>query len=155
MAAAPDKRSQLILRVPRDQTPATITLDDGDHGHAMLFVAPGDSVARWIEETSPFVPVSYSTGVRLVARAALACVTVQAMHAPPPPAEDDLPVERQRVRVRLRAGRSVEGELRWIATVGRNRTLDCMNDPQTHIVVRDADQVSYIAKAQIASVEEL
>ena len=66
-----------------------------------------------------------------------------------------LPLERQRVRIRLRGGRSIEGELRWIAPAGRRRTADCLNDPLTHVVVNDSAYVSFIAKAHIAYAEEL
>lgn len=147
-----DKRSQQLLRLPRDQTPVTITLEDGDQAMATLFLAPGSSLIRFLEEAAAFVPVSYTTGLRLVARNSIACLTVLASDAP---AEDpDLPLERQRVKIRLRGGRSVEGELRWIGVSGRRRTADCLNDPLAHVVVHDGQQVSFVAKAHIAHVEE-
>ena len=130
-----------------------ITLEDGEHAHAMLFLAPGSSVIRFLEEAAPFVPVSYTTGLRLVARNSIACLTVQAMDAPPE--DPDLPLERQRVRIRLRGGRSIEGELRWIAPAGRRRTADCLNDPLAHVVVHGGEQVSFVAKVHIAYAEEL
>lgn len=148
-----DKRSQQLLRLPRDQTPVTVTLEDGEQAHAMLFLPPGSSVIRFLEEAASFVPVNYTTGLRLVARDSIACLTVQATDAPPE--DPDLPLERQRVRIRLRGGRSIEGELRWIAVTGRRRTADCLNDPLTHVVVHDGQQVSFVAKAHIAHAEEL
>jgi hypothetical protein len=150
---SPDKRSQQLFRLPRDQTPVTVTLEDGEQAHAMLFLAPGSSVIRFLEEASPFVPVSYTSGLRLVARDSIACVTVQATDAPPD--DPELPLERQRVRIRLRGGRSIEGELRWIAPAGRRRTADCLNDPLAHVVVHDGQQVSFVAKAHIAYAEEV
>jgi len=150
---SPDKRSQQLLRLPRDQTPVMITLEDGEHAHAMLFLTPGSSMIRFLEEAAPFVPVSYTSGLRLVARSSIACVTVLATDAPPD--DPELPLERQRVRIRLRGGRTVEGELRWIAPAGRRRTADCLNDPLTHVVVHDGAHVSFIAKVHIAYAEEL
>jgi hypothetical protein len=130
-----------------------ITLEDGDHAHATLFLAPGSSVIRYLEEAASFVPVSYSGGLRLVARSSIACLTLLTMDAPPE--DPDLPLERQRVRIRLRGGRSIEGELRWIASDGRRRTADCLNDPLAHVVVHEGDHVSFIAKVHIAYTEEL
>lgn len=148
-----DKRSQQLLKLPRDQTPVTITLEDGDHAQAMLFVAPGASILRFLEEANPFVPVSYTTGLRLVARTSIACLTILASDAPA--VDADMPFERQRVRIRLRGGRAVEGEMRWIAPAGRRRTADCLNDPLTHVEVHDGQHVSYVAKVHIAYAEEI
>ena len=142
-----------MLRLPRDQTPVRITLEDGEQALGMMFVAPGSSVIRYLEDAAAFVPVSYSAGLRLIARASIACVTLQASDAPPD--DPELPLERQRVRIRLRGGRLIEGELRWIAAVGRRRTADCLNDPLAHVVVHDAEHVSFIAKVHIAYAEEL
>lgn len=150
---SPDKRSQQLLRLPRDQTPVMITLEDGEQAHAMLFLAPGSSVIRFLEEAAAFVPVSYTSGLRLVARSSIACLTVLATDAPPE--DPDLPVERQRVRIRLRGGRAIEGELRWIAASGRRRTADGLNDPLAHVVVHDGQHVSFVAKVHIAYAEEL
>ena len=130
-----------------------ITLEDGEQAHAMLFLAPGSSVIRFLEDAPPFVPVSYTAGLRLVSRSSIACITVQSTDAPPE--DPDLPLERQRVRIRLRGGRSIEGELRWIASSGRRRTADCLNDPMLHVVVHEAAHVSFIAKVHIAYTEEL
>ena len=141
-------RSQPILRVPRDQTPVSVTLHDGERASALLFVPPGDSIAKLLSDSTTFVPVSYSSGTRLVARTAIACITVHVIHARLD--DGDLPRERQRAIVRLRAGTLIQGELRWIAPPGRRRTLDCINDDATHLMIHDGDYVSYIAKAHIA-----
>ena len=130
-----------------------ITLEDGDQAQAMLFLAPGSSVIRFLEDAAAFVPVSYTNGLRLVARDSIACLTVLATDAPPE--DPELPLERQRVRIRLRGGRSFEGELRWIGVSGRRRTADCLNDQLAHVVVHEGQHVSFIAKAHIAHAEEL
>jgi hypothetical protein len=150
-APGEDKRSQQILRVPRNQTPAKLAVDGEESANVLLFVPPGEPVARLYAEDSPFVPVRYSAGVRLVARRAIAFVTIQATDAV---VEPELALEQQRVRVHVR-GRAIEGELRWIAAHDSRRTIDCLNDPMTYVVVYHGDEVSYIAKSHITSVEEL
>ena len=144
-------RSQPLLRVPRDQTPVILVLDDGQRANVCLFVPPGTSVIR-VLENGPFVPVSYSDGTKLIASASIACVTVSGFYARD---ENELPGEEQRVLVRLRSGHVVKGELRWIAHAGYRRVLDHLNDASSHVVVHDAEQVNYIAKGHITAVEEL
>ena len=63
------KRSQAMLRLPRDQTPAVITTHDGERADVFLFVPPGENGAQVLEDPEPFVAVIYSAGVRLVERA--------------------------------------------------------------------------------------
>lgn len=151
MPTATKDRSQPLLRVPRDQTPVVITLDDGERSGAMLFVPPGDSITRVVAETTPFVPVNFASGTRLVARTAIACITIHIIHARP----DDEPVtEHQRVTIRVRGGFIVKGELRWAAPEHRSRTLDYLNEPASHLVLHEGEYISYIAKTHIISVEE-
>src|SRR5215216_3686064 len=138
-----DQRSQPILRLPRDQTPAVLVMHDGERANVMLFVPPGDTLTHVLDNADPFVPVNFSSGTRLVARSAIACLTVHEAQ----PLDDDLPVERQRAIVSLRAGSKIEGELRWVAPPGRRRTLDYLNDGSNLLVVHGGDVTSYIAKA--------
>ena len=144
-----EQRSQPILRLPRDQTPALLVMQSGERAHVMLFVPPGGSIAEVLDGSEPFVPVSFSGGTRLVARAAIACVSVHE----PAPCEPDLPIERQTAVVRLRGGVALEGELRWVAPPGRRRTLDHLNDGCGYLIVH-GEQTSYVAKAHIVEVEE-
>jgi len=148
-----DQRSQPILRLPRDQTPAVLTMHDGELANVMLFVPPGDSITHMLEETSPFMPVSFSTGTRLLARSAIACIAVREVRWAA--SEDDLPIERQQAIVRLRGGIEIKGELRWTPPPGRRRTLDHLNEAATHLAIYDGDVTSYVAKAHIAGVEEI
>lgn len=148
-----DDRSQPILRIPRDQTPVTITLEGGERASAMLFVPPGTSVKRWLADAAPFVPVAFSSGTRLVARVSISCVTVHVVHAHVEEFEDLC--ERQRSLVRLRGGQMLRGEVRWIPATENRRMLDHLNDQSSHLVLHVEDQVSYIAKSHVASVEEL
>ncbi len=46
-----EQRSQPLLRLPKNQTPALVTMHDGERAQVMLFVAPGDSLAHYIDET--------------------------------------------------------------------------------------------------------
>ena len=148
-----DDRSQPILRIPRDQTPVAITLEGGERANATLFVPPGTAVKRWLTDAAPFVPVAFSTGTKLVARASITCVTVHVIHAHVE--EFEGLCERQRSLVRLRGGQMVRGEVRWIPDSENRRMLDHLNDHSTHLVIHVDDQVSYIAKTNVASVEEL
>ena len=153
MATTTDDRSQPILRIPRDQTPVTITLEGGERANAMLFVPPGTSVKRWLADAAPFAPVAFSSGTKLVARTSITCITVHVVHAHVEEFEELC--QRQRSLVRLRDGQMVRGEVRWIPESDNRRMLDHLNDQSTHLVIHVDDQVSYIAKTQIAAVEEL
>jgi hypothetical protein len=117
----------------------------------MLFVPPGDPISHLLDDSDPFMPVSYSTGTRLVARAAIACIAVREVLW----VSDDLPLERQQAIVRLRGGGDVKGELRWTAPPGRRRTLDHLNDGAAYLALHDGDLTTYVAKVHITSVEEL
>jgi hypothetical protein len=127
-------------------------MHDGERAQVFLFVAPGASLSRWIDETARFLPMGFAGGTRLVARDAIAAFSVHVLHAP---AEDELPGERQLAIVRLRSGASIKGELRWVAPEGQRRTLDFMNDDAAYVVVHDTEHIIYVAKAHIASVEEV
>jgi hypothetical protein len=76
---------------------------------------------------------------------------------PEDPDEAALPLERQRARVRLRSGTALEGELRWISPDGERRTADYVNASGAYFVLHAAEPLTrlYVAKAQVATVEEL
>ena len=153
MSTPTKDRSQPLLRVPRDQTPVTLILDDGERANAFLFVSPGTPVARAIAEAGPFVPVSYTDGTKLVARDSMACIIVSTMYAREE--QDDLPTELQPVVIRLRSGHVVKGALRWTPYAGHRRVLDHLNDDATHIVLQDNGYLSFVRKTHIMTVEEL
>ena len=75
MEGKPDDRSQPILRVPRDKTPAELTLDDGEKSYVLLYIAPGDRISQVFDDSNPFMPVTNGAGTRFVPRKAVACVT--------------------------------------------------------------------------------
>ena len=149
--ASTEQRSQPLLRLPKNQTPAMITMHDGERAQVFLFVAPGDKLTHYVNEASRFLPMGFASGTRLIARDSIATISVHVLHAP---AEDELPGERQHVLVRLRSGAIVKGELRWVAPEGSRRTLDFMNDDATSFVVYDTEHIIYVFKSHVASVEE-
>lgn len=146
-----EQRSQPLLRLPKNQTPAQLTMHDGERAQVFLFVAPGDSLTHVLDEDSRFVPMGFSSGTRLVARDAIAALSVHVMHAH---AEDELPGERQRAVIKLRSGTLVKGELRWVAPEGRRRTLDFLNSETPYFVAYDTEHVHYVFKSHVALVEE-
>src|SRR5688572_10445067 len=119
MATTQDDRSQPILRIPRDRTPVTLTLEGGERATAMLFVPPGTSVKRWLADAAPFVPVAFTTGTKLVARDSIACITVHVVHAHVE--EFEALGQRQKTLIRLRGGQLMRGELRWIPETDNRR----------------------------------
>jgi hypothetical protein len=152
MSSSTKDRSQPLLKLPKNQTPALVTMHDGAEAQVYMFVAPGDKVTQVVEDTSPFLPMSFSTGTRLVARASIASLRIHVMHAP---IEEELPGERQNVLVRMCCSKTIKGELRWVAPEGQRRTLDHLNNGASYFVVHDHEHVTYITKAHVASVEEV
>lgn len=152
MPPSTEQRSQPLLRLPKNQTPAMVTLHDGDRAQVFLFVSPGDSVAQVLAGGASFVPMGFASGTKLVARDAIAALSVHVLHAP---IEDELPGERQAVVVRLRSGAIVRGELRWVPIEGARRTLDFLNRDASHLVIHDVEHVIYVALAHVATVEEV
>ena len=99
-----------------------------------------------------FIPVVTRGVEHLVARAAIACFGVPPDRAPK--LDEDLAAVVQAVKVTLRSGAVVEGELRWIAPPGQQRTTDCLNGDTPYLVVY-APETSYIVvKTHIAMVTE-
>jgi hypothetical protein len=154
MAALPhQRRSQQVMRLPVDHLVASLILVNGERVDAILFLPPGEEVARALTEGDPFLPVALAKGIRLVARTAIACIGIPA--APPKAAHDgDLPTERQVATVMLRGGAALEGELRWTGGFGANRTCDYLNEAASHVELHASDTTWYVAKSQIAWVEE-
>jgi hypothetical protein len=136
--------------MPVDLVTATLILHDGDRSEIILFMPPGEDMARLVSEGDRFLPVTRAGKVCLVARSAIACLGVTPRVARP----DDLPVERQAAIVRLESGTVLEGELRWIAPEGKQRTADFLNGASPYIEVFTAALTYYVLKAHIATVQE-
>jgi len=127
-------------------------MHDGERAQVFLFVAPGNNLTHYITERTRFLPMGFAGGTRLVARDAIAAISIHVLHAP---YEEELPGERQTAQVRLRSGAVIKGELRWVAPEGARRTLDFMNSDSDHFIVYDTEHLIYVAKAHVASVEEV
>jgi hypothetical protein len=149
------RRSQAILRLPVDSVLATLVMHDGERSDVLLFVPPGEGITDLMSPGDPFVSMIRNARFCMVARDAIAVIGMVAASALP----DDgaLPLEHQRVRVRLRSGSVVEGEMRWTGTEGDRRTADHVNDPAPFLVVHapEIQTAYYIAKSQVATVEEV
>jgi hypothetical protein len=149
------RRSQAILRLPVDSVLASLTLHDGERSDVLLFIAAGEDVSRLLGPGDPFVPMIRNARFCLVARAAIAAIAI----VTGPVVDDDgaLPVEHQRARVRLRSGVAIEGELQWTAPEGERRTADYLNDGEALFQIHAVQPatIHYIAKAHVATVEEL
>jgi len=149
MASVNMRRSQVILRLPVDHVTASLTLDDGDRFDAVLFVSPDEDMPRFLTASERFVPAMREGRVLLIARAAIASLGV-----PAKPADSELPVETQAAIVRLRSGEVIEGELRWTAPAGQQRTIDYLNGDEPYLEVHAGDLTHYVMKSHVATVEE-
>lgn len=153
MADVNVRRSQAILRMPVDYVDATLILHDGDRAEVIFMLPRGEDVARLVSEGDAFIPVMRNARICIVARTAIACIGVPAAAAPR--ADDGLPVEKQRATVKLRSGMMIEGELRWTAPAGKERTADHLNNNDApYVVVYATDTTYYVIKAHIATVDE-
>jgi len=146
------KRSQAILRMPVDMVDATMILHDGDRSDVLLFVPPTEDISRMLCEGAMFLPVMREAAMCMVARSAIACMKVAPRLAPK--LEEDFPSEQEKVKVTLRSGVVLEGVMKWIPPVARQRTADHLNG-ETPIIVVYADDGAYlIVKSHIAMVRE-
>lgn len=141
-----------VLIVPIDRVDATLILHDGTRREVVLPSSSGQRVDTLFDSGEPFIAVKDGGETRIYARSALACVTVREERAD----EDDaLPENRRLVRVQLRSGASVDGELRYVAVEGRSRVSDALNEPTPAFCVHAGAAVHHVAKAHVAFVEEL
>lgn len=151
------RRSQAIQRLPVDSVLATLVTDDGERGDVLLFIPPGETISHVISPGLPFVPMIRNAQFCLVARGVIAALAVAG--SPPATADDGLPIVERRVRIRLRSKTALEGELRWISLDGHKRTSDHVNDPDSHLVLHTTERGTpytyYVAKSQVATIEEL
>ena len=151
MADVPQHRSQVILRMPVDYVDVRLIMHDGESVEAICFVPPGETISEFLVASEPFMPVMCSARIMLIARSAVACATVKAGK----PDDDALPVQLQKAAVKLRSGVRLDGELRLPAVDGRLRTADHANSDESHLVLHAGEQTHHIAKAHVATIEEL
>jgi len=153
MASDNVRRSQAILRMPIDSVCAQMILHDGERSEVLLFIAPSEDIARLLTEGAPFMPVVRNGRVCIVARSSVASLGVPARVAPPP-SEDDLPMQLQRVSVKLRSGHAVDGEMRWIMPLDRQKTIEHLNNDSPCFEVHADDTVWHVVKSHVATVTE-
>ncbi len=151
MGEATMKRSQAILRMPVDMVDACMILHDGDRADVLMFVPPTEDLARMLCEGSAFLPVMREAAMCMVARSAIACMKVAARLAPK---LEDFPSEQENVKVTLRSGTVIEGTVKWIPPVARQRAADHLNSDTPIIVVHSGDDAYLIVKSHIAMVRE-
>jgi hypothetical protein len=143
----------LDLRVPVCRVAVELVTSAGERRAATLFQAPGQSVAEVFECDEPFMPLDEGGRIRIYARHAIACLS----HRPVEPMQessDDLPYQRRAVRVVMRGGTVIEGELRFMAWEQKLRTADILNDPARSVSIYQGDQVHVVHKIHVECVEE-
>jgi len=137
--------------VPVDRIMATLILDDGSRREVVLARGQSQSTEEVLEAKDAFLPVKEGGGTRIYARSAVACIAV----SEPQAVEDDgLPRKQRTIRVLLRSGVVLEGELRYVAVEGRSRVTDIVNEDSHSFTLHVGAAVHHIAKAHVRSIEE-
>lgn len=149
------RRSQAIQRLPVNSVLAKLILHNGERSDVLLFIPPGEDITGVVSPGAPFVPMIRSAQFCLVARDVIAAlgVVVGAELAD----DEALPIVHQRARITLRSGTALDGELRWVSLDGHKRMSDHFNEAGAFLVLfaTESRTTYYVAKAQIATVEEL
>jgi hypothetical protein len=146
-----ERRSQAILHVPVDHLPAQMILHDGTKSDVVLFVPAGETV-KSVFLGDAFLPVIRNRNVCLVARSAIAALTVP--DAPASELDSVIPGERQRVVVQFKSGATLEGEMRWVPPAGHQRTADHLNEAAIHFQMHADGFTHYVMKSHVALVQE-
>jgi len=144
-----------MQRLPVNSVLAKLILHSGDRSDVLLFIPPGEDITGVVSPGNAFVPMIRSAQFCLVARDVIAALGVVVGVAPPD--DEALPIVHQRARITLRSGAALDGELRWVSLDGHKRTSDHVNDAGAFLVLfaTEIRTTYYVAKAQIATVEEL
>jgi hypothetical protein len=148
---ADDPGAHNVFAVPVDRIEVTLMLPDGSRHDVRLPRGPGRPLEHLFEDKEPFLAVQQAGQTRIYARAALSCVFARGLT---PPEEDALPQRRRAVRVQLRGGFMLEGELRFVPVEGRARVTDVLNEDTPSIALYRDDGLQLIAKAHVLYVEE-
>jgi hypothetical protein len=144
------------LRVPVNRVEVELTLGDGRACKGTVFVPPGSQVAQLFRRHDAFVPIEESGKVRLYAPGALACVAIRPVaDADADPMSTAIPEEGRAVRVHLRSGTVIEGELRFVPWGERVRTADLLNEASPTLEIHRRDgALCWVQKTHIEHVEE-
>ena len=143
-----------IFVVPVDQLAATVVLSDGTRHEVVFARGAGQPIEELLEARERFVPVKIGGKTRIYARSALACVIVRVIERDEPADEEALPEKRRAVRVTLRSGVELDGELRYVAVEGRGRVTDVLNEESLGFSLHASGAVHHIAKAHVLCIEE-
>src|ERR1041384_5662242 len=127
------RRSQVIFRMPVDHVVASMIAHDGKTSDVMLFLPPTEDIARVLAHGATFLPMIKGGKLCIVARDSIASMAVPEL--PVIPREDDLPVSKQNVIITMKSCTTVEGELRFTAPEGQQRTADHLNDDEPVLVM--------------------
>ena len=148
-----EHRSQAILRMPVEYVDATLIHHDGERSEVIFLLPRGEDLAYVVTEGDAFIPVMRDAKICIVARDAVAAIGVALREVSP--LEQEMPSETQRATVKLRSGMMLDGELRWTAVSGKQRTADHLNADARFIELRTQDKSYFIVKAHIAHVQEM
>lgn len=149
-ATQPGAGADSAFAVPVARLPATLILLDGSRSEVQLSFVLGSAIEDLFEPGDPFLPVHVGGGVRIYARAALACISVPEDELQ----SDGLVRHARKVRVQLRSGAALEGELRYVMVEGQARVTDVLNEPARSFAVYEDGRVHHIAKAHVLCVDE-
>ena len=161
------------LKRPTVAVPVRVALVGRDAVAAEIFVPSRprqgktqvlDDIADMLTESTGFLPVRFTTGVRLLAKHALAWISVQ-----PEAAElavelefDDLPSEvvtlydrEHHVEVELVSGGPLRGAMFDSAPADRPRVIDHLNGTSSFVRLWTEGEHFLVNKAQIVAVSEV
>lgn len=142
------------LRVPVERASVEVLLSDGTRHSLVVFQAPGQRLESFAEAPEPFFPAHEQERLRLFARASIVVLSGE-RRAAQSPGEDDLPETQRTVRVHMRSGEVLEGDLRFVACEGSLRPIDHLNESSRSFPLFTTERVHHIVKAHVIFVEEL
>ncbi len=138
---------------------ATVRLHtDRSAREVVLFLAPNTPPEDLFEQEAPFFPAEQDGTIRFFARAAIASIVVDAESDEGPDSRDEslsdlgIPYETRSVTVHLRSGEEISGT---VASIGRTRTLDLLNQPSKSFPLRVDGKIHHIAKTHVEFIVEL
>jgi hypothetical protein len=142
------------LRVPVERSSVEMLTIEGSRHSLVVFHAPGQGLEGFVEASDAFFPAHEAEAFRLFARANVVALSSELTFAPALPA-DDLPETRRLMRVHLRGGSALVGEIHYVACEGAARPIDHLNENSTSFRLFTQTRVHHIVKAHVLFVEEL
>lgn len=142
------------LRVPVSRAAVEVLTTDGTRHPIVVFHAPGLGLETFVESDEAFFAAQEGGAFRMFARGAIVALSTAAP-AERARAEDEVPETRRRMRVHLRGGEIIEGELRYVAWEAAPRPLDQLNEPSRSFPLYTAEVVHHVVKAHVLFLEEL